>query len=144
LGIKLPIWFPTTKSRESPWFSCVQVMCHIFFKRFHWGLQFFFEPHLNRRSTHKIMGLQSCRSPNLGNFETPTWESQDKMTFGCRHVQRRGRWWFPWNLGCGESCGSVFARGLFVHQKCSNYTLTDLLFGFVQVHVSNWLACHSS
>jgi len=29
------------------------------------------------------MGLQSCGSPNLRNFGTPTWESLDKMTFGC-------------------------------------------------------------
>jgi hypothetical protein len=28
-GIKLPIWLPTTKSRESPCFTCVQVACHI-------------------------------------------------------------------------------------------------------------------
>jgi hypothetical protein len=32
------------------------------------------------------------------------------------------------SLGCGESCESVFARGLSVHQKCSNYALTNLLF----------------
>jgi len=24
------------------------------------------------------MGLQSCGSPNFGNFETPTWESRTK------------------------------------------------------------------
>jgi hypothetical protein len=29
-------------------------------------------------------------------------------------------------LGRGESCESVFACGLFVHQKCSNYALTNL------------------
>jgi hypothetical protein len=29
------------------------------------------------------MGLQNCGSPNLGNFGIPTWESRDKMTFGC-------------------------------------------------------------
>ncbi len=28
------------------------------------------------------MGPQSCESPNCANFKTPTWESQDKMTFG--------------------------------------------------------------
>jgi hypothetical protein len=33
------------------------------------------------------------------------------------------------SLGHGESCESVFARGLFMHQKFSNYTLTNLLFG---------------
>jgi hypothetical protein len=33
---------------------------------------------------------------------------------------------FPPNLGHGES---MFARGESVHQKCSNYALTNLLFG---------------
>jgi hypothetical protein len=28
--------------------------------------------------------------------------------------------------GHEESCESVFAHGLFVHQKCSNYALTNL------------------
>jgi hypothetical protein len=41
--------------------------------------------------------------------------------------------WFTWWLfpspGCGESCEFVFARGSFVHQKCSNYALINLLFG---------------
>jgi hypothetical protein len=40
-------------------------------------------PHFNRRFAHKVMGLQSRGSPNFGNFGTPTWESWDKMTFGC-------------------------------------------------------------
>jgi hypothetical protein len=30
--------------------------------------------------------------------------------------------------GHGESCESVFAFSSFVHQKCSNYALTNLLF----------------
>jgi hypothetical protein len=41
----------------------------------------------------------------------------------------RGRWWLPPSLGRGESCESMFARGSSVHQKCSNYALTNLLFG---------------
>ncbi len=32
---------------------------------------------------HTNMNLQSRGSPNFGNFRTPTWESLDKMTFGC-------------------------------------------------------------
>jgi hypothetical protein len=31
--------------------------------------------------------------------------------------------------GGGESFESVFACGSSVHQKCSNYALTNLLFG---------------
>jgi len=36
----------------------------------------------------------------------------------------------PPSLGHGESYESVFARGLSVHQRCSSYALTNLLFGF--------------
>ncbi len=36
---------------------------------------------------------------------------------------------FPISPNRGESYESMYARGLFVHQKCSNYTLTNLLFG---------------
>jgi hypothetical protein len=35
----------------------------------------------------------------------------------------------PPSPGHGEFCESVFARGSFVHKKCSNYALTNLLFG---------------
>jgi len=35
------------------------------------------------RSVHKVMGLQSRKSLNLGDFETPTWESRDKKPFVC-------------------------------------------------------------
>jgi len=44
------------------------------------------------------MGPQSCRSPNFGNFETPIWDSQDKMPFGCgprgeaQSILEGGRW----------------------------------------------------
>jgi hypothetical protein len=55
---------------------------------YHWkaldeGLQLCFIPHINQRSKHKIMGLQSLKSHNFENFTIPTWESRDKMTFGC-------------------------------------------------------------
>jgi hypothetical protein len=80
-GIKLTIWLPTIKSRESPQFACVQVACDIPLESFCQWLKLCFKPHLNQRSTHKIMGPQSCRNPNGGNFETPNF--WDKMTFGC-------------------------------------------------------------
>jgi hypothetical protein len=32
------------------------------------------------------------------------------------------------SLSRGESYESMFAHGLFVHQKCSNHALTNLLF----------------
>jgi hypothetical protein len=82
------------------------------------------------------MGLQSHKSLNLRNFEIPTWESQDKMTFGCwpcnqaQKILYGGWWWLPQSPSCGESCESMFACGSSVQQKCSNYALTNMLFGF--------------
>jgi hypothetical protein len=64
------------------------------------------------------MSSQSPSSPNLGNFETPPWESRDKKPFGCglrREAQKilyGGRWWLPSSPGRGESYESKVARGL--------------------------------
>jgi hypothetical protein len=80
---KLSIWFPTIKSQELTWFLCVQVVCDISLKISRRGIQLCFRPHLHWRPTCKVMAPQSCRSPNLGNFGTPTWESRDKKPFGC-------------------------------------------------------------
>jgi len=80
------------------------------------------------------MGPQSCRSFNFGNFKTPTWESHDKMTFGCSSYGQtqkdiiRGKvvaspksksWWILWVRDCSW---------LVYAPKCSNYALTNLLF----------------
>ncbi len=81
--VKLLIWFLTTKSQKLPWFFFVQVACHIPLESSRQRLQLCFRPYLNRKSSHKIMGPQSCRSPNLGNFGIPTCESQDKTTIRC-------------------------------------------------------------
>jgi len=83
LGVKLPIRLLTTKSQESLWCPCVQVVCHMPLKSSRWRLQLSLRPHLNRRSAHKVMGLQNCKRLNFENFGTPTWEAWDKMTFGC-------------------------------------------------------------
>jgi hypothetical protein len=65
-GVKLPIWLSTTKSQESPLFHYVQVVCHIPLEISWQGLQLCLKFHLNQRSTHKVMGLQSHKSPNFG------------------------------------------------------------------------------
>ncbi len=67
------------------------------------------------------MGFQSCRSPNFENFGTPNlgvWRQNDIW------VQA------PWlDTSYGESYEFVFAYDLSMHQKCTNYILTNLLFG---------------
>jgi hypothetical protein len=69
--VKLAIWLPTTKSHELTWFPCLQVACNIPLKSSQRGLQLWFIPHFNQRFAHEVMGLQSWRSPNFGNFGTP-------------------------------------------------------------------------
>jgi len=65
LKIKLAIWFSTIKHQEWIWFPCVQVVCNILLKRNWQGLQLCFKPHLNRKSTHKVMGPKVARVPTL-------------------------------------------------------------------------------
>jgi hypothetical protein len=74
---------PTIKNQKSPRFLCMQVACDIPLKSSWQGLQCFSKPHINQRSVDKVMGPQSCKSFDFGNFKTPTWESRDKMPFGC-------------------------------------------------------------
>jgi hypothetical protein len=86
-GVKLTVWLPTIKSRESTRFLCVQATCDTLLKRSRRGLQLFFRPHLDRRFAHEVMRLQGRESPSCWNFEIPTWEFQDKKTIWM---------WSPW------------------------------------------------
>jgi hypothetical protein len=117
-GIKLAIWFPTTKSWESAQPRCVQVEWNTLLENSRREIQVCFRPHPNRRSEQRIMTLQSGGSLNRDNFETPLWESRDKKPFECRCcgeaqiILYGGRWWLPPSPGHGESCESKVARGL--------------------------------
>ncbi len=70
LGVKMPIWSLRIKSRESPWFTCVKVVCHISLEISQQRVQLWFKPHLNRKFSQEVMGLLICKSPNFGNFGT--------------------------------------------------------------------------
>jgi hypothetical protein len=135
LGVKLAIWLPIIKSQESTRFQCVQVECDTLLESFWGGLQVCFKSRPNRRSEREVMNAQSPGSPNRGNFGTPLWESWEKVPFGCKcdgETQRilyGGTWWLPPNSGHGESNESKVARGLFQHQECSKWVLTDVLVG---------------
>ncbi len=48
-GVKLAVWLPTTKSRESTQFTYVQVTCDIPLESSWWKLQLCFRPHCNWR-----------------------------------------------------------------------------------------------
>jgi len=81
-------------------------------------LQVYLRPCPNRRSEREVMNAQSLESPNQDNFETPLWESWEKVPFRCKcdgEAQRilyGGRWWLPPSPGRGESSESRVARGL--------------------------------
>jgi hypothetical protein len=118
---KKAVWLPTTKSRKSTRFTCVQAACDIPLKSSRQGLQLCFRPHHDRRSAQDVMRPQSCESPNYYNFGTPgtpIWESWVKRPFGCgprgeaQSILYGGRWWLPPGLGRGESSESKVARGL--------------------------------
>jgi hypothetical protein len=53
-----------------------------------------------------------------------------------KYYYKGGRWWLPPSPVCGESCEFVYAHDSFVHQKCSNYTLTNSIFGLCR---SMWI-----
>jgi hypothetical protein len=76
-------WLLTTKSRELTRARYVQVEYNTPLESSRRGLQLFFRPHYNRRSAQEVMCFQNCESPSCWNFETPSWESQDKKPFGC-------------------------------------------------------------
>jgi hypothetical protein len=114
LGVKLPVWLPTTESWKSTRFPCVQVACDASLESSQRGLQLWFKPCCNRRSAPEVIVLQSYGTPILGDFGTPTWESRDKKPFGYvrKSILYGGRWWLPLSPGCGESCESKVAHVL--------------------------------
>jgi len=83
----------------------------------------------------KLWASKVVRVPILKISRLLTWESWDKMTFRCRPSWQgiknsiSGKVVASSSLGRGESYEFMFAYGSSVHQKCSNYTLTNLLFG---------------
>jgi hypothetical protein len=84
--------------------------------------------------------MQSYGGPKL--WETQFWKFQDSNLgvlgqndiwvlvpwLGTKNVIR-GKVVASTSPGRDESCESMFARGLSMHQKCFNYALTNLLFG---------------
>jgi hypothetical protein len=111
-GVKLAVWLPTTKSRESTRFRCVQVKCNTPLESCQGQLQLWFRHCPYSSLGREVMSAQSPGSPNRDNFGTPLWESQEKEPFGCKcsgKLQRilyGGRWWLPANPSHGESSES--------------------------------------
>ncbi len=126
----MAVWFPTSKSRESTRFPCIKVACNILLENSWQGLQLWFRPHFHRRSTRKVMTPQSYESPNLGNFETPTWESGDKKPFRCGPMKRRKVYY----KGEGGDFPQVRAVVSLVSSSCPWLVLTPKVFQLCTNH----------
>jgi hypothetical protein len=97
----------------------------------------------------KLWASKLSRVPISKISRLLTWKSREKWHLGAtpmanhREYYKGGRWWLPPSLGRGESCELVYARGSSVHQKCSNYALTNLLFGLRMFIWNIDFFCHS-
>jgi hypothetical protein len=111
-GVKLPVWLPTTKSRESTSSQHLILECDMALESSGGELQLRFKPRFDRTLKSGDMSSQSPGIPTWDNFEIPPWQSQEKEPFGCslgRELQSilyGGRWWLPLSPGRGESCVS--------------------------------------
>jgi len=114
-GVKLAVWLPTTKSRESNYLPDLLIESAIRrWKDLDEGYKFGLD----------LVAIQSCsqelwapKVPGLhpgqfrDNFGTPTWESREKEPFGCslggvsQSILYGGWWWHPPSPGRGVSCG---------------------------------------
>ncbi len=112
LGVKLAVWFPTTKSWESTSSWRLQMECDGALENTQRDLQLWFGPHSNRRLDPGVVSVQSPESPTRDSFGTPPWESRENVSFRCssrgelHRILYGGRWWLPSSPGHGESCVS--------------------------------------
>jgi hypothetical protein len=104
-GVKLAIWLPTTKSRES---TSSQHGVGKILTRATALVQ------TSSRSNFAVGSyeLPKFRDSNQDNFGTPFRESQEFVPFGCnlhgklQRILYGGRCWLPLSPGRGESCVS--------------------------------------
>jgi hypothetical protein len=125
-GVKLPVWFPTTKSRELTRFTWLQMAWHILLESSQPELQLCFKSHCDSRSARKVMRLQSPESPGWRNFGTPTQESRERAPWRGAEYTIRGKVVASPKSGRWSILCVRVACGLSQHQRCSNYALTTL------------------
>jgi hypothetical protein len=148
-GVKLAMWLPTTKSRESTRSRCALGDCNTALESSRRELQHCFKPHPDRRSRREATTVQSPESPSRDSFGTPLWESWDKKPFGCslrgvmQSILYGGRWWLPPNPGRDESSESMLPVACLNTHSDPECGLTTLWLVFY-AGSSKWIACPSS
>jgi hypothetical protein len=90
---------------------------------------------LNWRSTQKVWAPKVIRVPTLGISGLPFGKPGTKWHLGAGFMARHKVYYkgegggFPQVRAMVSFVSSCLARGSSVHQKCSSYTLINLLFG---------------
>jgi len=108
-GVKVAIWLPTTKCRESTSSRHPNWECDMALESSQREIQLWFRPRLDPIWQSGDMSSQSFGTPTRDSFGTPTWESREKEPFGCslcgvaQRILYGGRWWLPPSPGHGES-----------------------------------------
>jgi hypothetical protein len=149
LGIKLAIWLPTTKSRESPQFPCMKMACDIPLESSWWGLQLYFIPHFNRRCTHKVMSPKVAKVPTLeisrlGSPETKCYSdanlvARQKVYYKGKVVVslKSGPWWILWIRVCPWwVLWTQVCPWFILAPKVLQLYINQLVVWFLQVYVS--------
>jgi hypothetical protein len=110
-GVKLPIWLPTTKSRESTSSRCPIRECNMELERSRRGLQLWFRPCCDPTLQSGVMAVQSSGSL-AGTISGLHFGSPGNLchldvvfTASCREYDRGVRWWLtpesgPWWVLC--------------------------------------------
>jgi hypothetical protein len=101
--------------------------CHISLESSQQKPQLCFRPRLNQKCAQKAMGLQKLWASKMAGVPISR-----KMTFGCNPHGHHKKYYKE--EGDDESCEFVYSHDSSMHQKCSNYALTNK---FVQIHMNN-------
>jgi hypothetical protein len=138
LGVKLSIWPLTTKIKNHPDFLVRRWHPTHCYKDLGKGYNFNLD-FISIRGLHtKLWASKVVRVPILGILGLPLGSPGTKWHFGVGPMARHREYykvWLPPRPNYDESYESMLACGSFVHQRCCNYALTNLLFGlcrFVQ------------
>jgi len=147
-GAKLAIWLPTTKSWESPLFSYFQGACHIPLERswrgynFSWDLTWI-EGLQTKLWAPKVIGVLI-----LGILELPFGSLETKWHLGAGPMAMHKVYYKGKGGGFPKvrAVISLMSLCLPVARPCTKMLQlrTKQHVWFVQVCVSNWIACQSS
>jgi len=111
--------------------------CNILLKSSWQGLHLCFKPHLNPRFAGKVMAPQNCESPNLSDFRTSIWESQDKKSYLDVGPMERCRVYYK---GEGDGFPQVRAVVSLVCPCCMWLVLAPKVFQLRTNHLV-WVLC---